>query len=286
MVDPQKIEAISNWGAPTNQTEVRSFLGLAGYYRKFIRNFSLIASSLHKLLKKNVRFEWSEECQKSMDELKRRLTTAPVLTLPDDSSDYVIYSDASLRGMGCVLMQNGRIISYLSRQLKPHERNYPTHDLELAAVVFALKAWRHYLYGRRCQIYSDHRSLKYITTQKELNLRQRRWVELIKDYDCTIEYHPRKANVVADALSRKPTATLASIKAVQLPLLLEFRGLNAELTVDDSGAVLASFSARPLLLQEIWEAQMQDPQLQRARAVIQSGAPSEFTIRGDGMMLY
>ena len=286
MVDPQKIEAISNWGAPTNQTEVRSFLGLAGYYRKFIRNFSLIASSLHKLLKKNVRFEWSKECQKSMDKLKKRLTTAPILTLSDDSSDYVIYSDASLRGMGCVLMQNGWVISYLSRQLKPHERNYPTHDLELAAVVFALKAWRHYLYGRRCQIYSDHRSLKYIMTQKELNLRQRRWVELIKDYDCTIEYHPGKANIVADALSHKPTVTLASIKAVQLPLLLEFRGLNAELTVDDSGAVLASFSARPLLLQEIWEAQMQDPQLQRARAVIQSGASSEFTIRGDGMMLY
>ena len=98
--------------------------------------------------------------------------------------------------------------------MKPHERNYPTHDLELAAVVFALKAWRHYLYGRRCQIYSDHRSLKYITTQKELNLRQRRWVELIKDYDCTIEYHLRKANVVVDALSHKPTVNLASIKAV------------------------------------------------------------------------
>ena len=109
-----------------------------------------------------------------MDELKRRLTTAPVLILLDDNNDYVIYSDASLRGMGCVLMQNGQVISYLSRQLKPHEKNYPTHDLELAAVVFALKAWRHYLYGQRCQIYSDHRSLKYITTQKELNLRQRR----------------------------------------------------------------------------------------------------------------
>ena len=198
---------------------------------------------------------------KEYGRIKEELTTAPVLTLPDDSSDYVIYSDASLRGMGCVLMQNGQVISYLSRQLKLHEKNYPIHDLELAAVVFALKAWRHYLYGRRCQIYSDHRSLKYIMTQKELNLRQRRWVELIKDYDCTIEYHPGKANVVADALSHKPTATLASIKAVQLPLLLEFRGLNAKLTVDDSGVVLASFSARPLLLQEIGEAQMQDPQL-------------------------
>ena len=123
-------------------------------------------------------------------------------------------------------------------------------------MVFALKAWRHYLYERRCQIYSDHRSLKYIMTQKELNLRQRRWVELIKDYDCTIEYHIGKANVAADTLSHKPTATLASIKVIQLPLLLEFRGLNAELTVDDSGAVLASFNARPLLLQEIWEAQI------------------------------
>ena len=106
MVDPQKIEAISNWGASTNQIEVRSLLGLAGYYRKFIRNFSLIASPLYKLLKKNVRFEWSKECQKSMDELKRRLTTTPVLILPDNSSDYIIYSDASLRGMGCVLIQN------------------------------------------------------------------------------------------------------------------------------------------------------------------------------------
>ena len=107
MVDPQKIEAIVNWEAPTNQTEVRSFLGLAGYYRRFIRNFSLIALSLHELLKKNVRFEWSKEYQKSMNELKKRLTTALILTLPDDSSDYVIYSDASLRGMGCILMQNG-----------------------------------------------------------------------------------------------------------------------------------------------------------------------------------
>ena len=250
-MDPQKIEAILNWKAPTNQTKVRSFLGLAEYYRRFIRNFSLIASPLHKLLKKNVRFEWSKECQKSMDELKRRLTIAPVLTLPNDSSDYVIYSDVSLKGMGCVLMQNKQIISYLSRQLKSHERNYSTHDLELATVVFVLKAWRHYLYRQKCKIYFDHRSLKYITIQKELNLRHRRWVELIKDYDYTIEYHPRKANVVANTLSRKPTATLASIKAVQLPLLLEFREFNAELTIDNFKAVLANISARPLLLQKI-----------------------------------
>ena len=265
MVDPQKVEAILSWEAPTNQTEVRSFLGLAGYYRRFIRNFSVIASPMTSLLKKNVGFVWSEECQRSMDELKRRLTTAPVLILPDDDSDFVVYSDASQRGMGYVLMQNERVVAYISRQLKPHERNYPTHDLELAAVVFALKVWRHYLYGRKCQIFSDHRSLKYITTQKELNLRQRKWMELIKDYDCTIDYHPDKANVVADALSRKPTASLASIRAVQIPLMLELRGLDAGLEVDASGALLASFSVKPLLLGEICEAQLQDPQLIEAR---------------------
>ena len=132
--------------------------------------------------------------------------------------------------------------------MKLYERNYPIHDLELAVVVFTLKTWRHYLFGQRCQRYSDHRSHKYITTQKELNFRQRRWVELIKDYDCTIEYHLGKAIVVDDALSNKPTASLASIKVVQLPLLLKFRELNAELIIDNYEAVLENFSARPLLL--------------------------------------
>ena len=108
-----------------------------------------------------------------------------------------------IKVLGCVLMQHGNVIAYASRQLKPHEQKYPTHDLELAAIVFALKIWRHYLYGEKCEIYTDHKSLKYIFTQKELNMRQRRWLELIKDYDCTINYHPGKANVVADALSRK-----------------------------------------------------------------------------------
>ena len=149
-----------------------------------------------------------------MDELKEILTTAPILTLPDDEGKFVIYSDASWNGLGCVLMQNGRIISYISRQLKPHEKKYPTHDLELAAVVFALKMWRHYLYGSKCQIFIDHKSLNYVMTQKELNLRQKRWIELIKDYDCTIEYHLEKANMVVDALSCKPIATLVSIKIV------------------------------------------------------------------------
>ncbi|PON37319.1 Ribonuclease H-like domain containing protein, partial [Parasponia andersonii] len=116
---------------------------------------------------------------------------------------FVAYSDASKNGLGCVLMQNGKVIAYASGQLKEYEKKYPTHDLELAAVVFALKIWRHYLYREKCEIYTDHKSLKYFFTQKELNMRQRRWLELVKDYDCEIYYHTGKANVVADALSRK-----------------------------------------------------------------------------------
>ena len=150
-----------------------------------------------------MRFEWSEKCQASFEKLKAFLTETPVLTQSTNGKEYVIFSDASLNGLGCVLVQEGKVVAYTSRQLKPHEKNYPMHDLELAAIVFALKIWRHYLYGEKCFIYTDHKSLKYLPSQRELNLRQRRWMELIKDYDFVIDYHPRKANVVADALSRK-----------------------------------------------------------------------------------
>ena len=175
---------------------------MAGYYRKFVEGFSKIAAPLTRLTRKEEPFLWSETCQQSFDELKRRLTSAPVLTLPLGQDGFAMYCDASMQGLGCVLMQNDKVIAYASRQLKKHEQNYPTHDLELAAVIFALRIWRHYLYGVPCRIFTDHKSLQYLFTQKELNMRQRRWIELIKDYECTIEYHPGKANVVADALSR------------------------------------------------------------------------------------
>jgi hypothetical protein len=158
---------------------------------------------LTSLLEKDKKFEWSEACQNSFEELRKRLTTAPVLTMPDIHKSFDIYCDASKQGLGCVLMQEGHVIAYASRQLRKHEQNYPTHDLELAAVGHALKIWRHYLLSHKCQIYTNHKSLKYIFTQNDLNLRQRRWLELIKDYDLEIHYHPGKANVVADALSRK-----------------------------------------------------------------------------------
>ena len=154
-----------------------------------------------------MKFEWDDKCQSSFKRLKEILVEAPVLIHPTSGRDYTVYSDASRIGLG-VFMQDGKVVTYASRQLKPHEQNYPTHDLELAAVVFTLKIWRHYLYGEKCRIFTDHKSLKYLLTQKDLNLRQRRGLELFKDYDCIIDYHPGKANVVADSLSRKMTSTL------------------------------------------------------------------------------
>ena len=200
-VDPRKIEAIVSWEQPKNVSEVRSFLGLAGYYRQFVEHFSLLVALLTRLTRKGVKYEWSDDCEQSFQELKSRLTMALVLALPTLRVEYVVFSDASRQGLGYVLMQNGRVIAYASRQLKKHEINYPTHELELAVVVFALKIWRHYLYGETCRIFTDHKSLKYLLTQKTLNLRQKRWLELIKDYELIIECHPGKANVVEDVLS-------------------------------------------------------------------------------------
>ena len=250
-VDLQKIEAIVNWKPPTNVTEIRSFLGLAEYYRKFVEGFSKLAAPLTKLTRKEKMFVWSESCQQSFDELKWKLTSAPILTLPSGQDGYTVYCDASRQGLGCVLMQHENVIAYASRQLKKHEQNYPTHDLELAAVVFALLIWRHYLYGVPCRLFTDHKSLQYLFTQKELNMRQRRWVELIKDYECTIEYHPRKANVVADALSRKSTGSISHLKVVYLPRLAELRSLGVRLELTDKGALLATFHVRPILIDRI-----------------------------------
>ncbi|GJR32115.1 reverse transcriptase domain-containing protein [Tanacetum coccineum] len=194
-VDPSKIEAVKNWEAPRTPTKVRSFLGLAGYYRRFIENFSKIAKSLTILTQKCKTFDWGEEQELAFQTLKDKLCNVPVLALPDGSEDFMVYCDASGLGLGCVLMQRGKVIAYACRQLKIHKKNYTTHDLELGAVVFALKIWRHYLYGTKSVIYTDHKSLQHIFSQKELNMRQRRWIELFSDYDCEIRYHPGKANV-------------------------------------------------------------------------------------------
>ncbi|KAA0032107.1 DNA/RNA polymerases superfamily protein [Cucumis melo var. makuwa] len=190
---------------------------------RFIEDFSRLALPLTALTRKNAKFEWSDKCEQSFQELKKRLVIAPILALPVTGKDYVIYCDASRLGLGCVLMQDGNVIAYASSQLKEHECNYPIHDLELAAVVLALKIWRHYLFVEKCHSFTDHKSLKYIFDQKEINLRQRRWLELIKDYDCSIEYHPCKANIVADALSRKSRLPKSALCGIRVALLNELR---------------------------------------------------------------
>ena len=154
------------------------------------------------MTKKKVKFELTETCEKRFPELKDRLTSSPVLTLPKCVENYTIYYDASRLALVCVLMQGGKVIAYASRQLKVHEKNYPTHDLESTALVFALRLWRHYLSGVHVDVFTDHKSIQYVFTQRELNLRQRRWLELLKDYNMNVHYHPDKSNVVADALSR------------------------------------------------------------------------------------
>ena len=156
------IEMIIEWKPPINFMEVHSFLGLASYYRRLVKGFSTTTTPMTRLLQKSMKFEWSEKCQSSFEKLKEFLTEAPVLTQPTYGKEYVIFSDASLNGLGCVLIQEGKVVAYASRQLKPHEKNYPMQDLELVAIMFALKIWRHYLYGEKCFIYTDHKSLKYL----------------------------------------------------------------------------------------------------------------------------
>uniref|UniRef100_A0A0V0HH59 Putative ovule protein n=1 Tax=Solanum chacoense TaxID=4108 RepID=A0A0V0HH59_SOLCH len=165
-VDPKKTDAVKGWPRPLTPTDIRSFLGLTGYYRRFVEDFSSIASPLTALTQKKTKFVWSEACEKSFQELKDRLTSASVLTLSEGTDGFVVYCDASRVGLGCVLMQHGKVIAYASRQLKVHEKNYPTQDLELAVVVFALKIWRHCLYGVHVDVFTDHKSLQYVFSQK------------------------------------------------------------------------------------------------------------------------
>jgi hypothetical protein len=171
-VDPSKVKDVLSWNTPQNVSDIRSFLGLAGYYKRFIEGFSKISKPMTELLAKGKTFEWTPRHETSFQELNKRLTTAPVLTMHDMEKPFSIYCDASGQGLGCVLMQDGHVVSYASRQLRKHEEKYQTCDLELAATVHALKIWRHYIIGKRCEVYSNHKSLKYIFTQLDLNLRQ------------------------------------------------------------------------------------------------------------------
>ncbi|XP_060672434.1 uncharacterized protein LOC132803434 [Ziziphus jujuba] len=211
-VDLSKVEVVMNWPRPTSVGEVRSFLGLAGDYRHLVQDFSKIASPLTQLTMKNVKYQWTDECEKSFEKLKQYLVTAPVLTIPTGSGGFVIYSDASYKGLGHVLMQNGKVIAYASRQLKDYEKNYPTHDLEL--------------------------------TVKKLNMRQRHWLELMKDYDCVINYHPGKANVVANALSRKSIGFTAVLLTTQKQILKDMEDLEIVVVKNGDHAFVTALSVK------------------------------------------
>ena len=210
-VDLEKVKAVICWERSKSIFEIRSFFGLAGYYRRFIENFSRLTAPMTGLTRNEVKFKWNYLCEKEFQELKRRLTTTPIRIVPERGQRYTVYCDALKGELGCLLMQSGRVVFYGSQQLKNHEWNYPTHDMELATIVFTLKIWHHYLYDEQFKVFSDHKSLKYIFTQRDLNMRQRGWMEYLEDYDFTLQYHPAKANVVANALSRKSRGVLTSV---------------------------------------------------------------------------
>ena len=278
-VDQEKIKCIQEWPRPKNATEVRSFLGLAGYYRKYVKGFASVAQPMTQLTGKDVKFKWSEACEKCFIALKDMLTSAPVLVIPEADQPYVVYTDASITGLGCVLTQHRKVIAYASRQLRKHEGNYPTHDLEMAAVVFAMKIWRSYLYGAKVQILTDHKSLKYIFTQPELNLRQRRWMEFVADYDLDIAYHPGKANLVADALSRRRAEVSAEKEAEILEGMV--RSLNLNTLASENEPLGLEAVNQVDILTRIQQAQGSDKNLQK----VARNKKTEYQITSNGTIL-
>jgi hypothetical protein len=282
-VDPSKVKDILEWNSPTTVHQVRSFLGLAGYYRRFIPDFSKIVKPITGLLKNDTKFDWSSKCNEAFEQLKVLLTTAPFSAQPDIEKPFDVYCDMSGSGLGCVLIQEGRVIAYASRQLRRYEEHYPTHDLELAAVVHALKIWCHYLLGNTCHLYTDHKSLKYIFTQSELNMRQRRWLELIKDYDLEIHYHSGKANVVADALSRKASCHCLTIRTPDTTLCQEMEKLNLG-TIQQG--TLTNVKLESVLLQIIIDAQRTDKGMKYIYEKIEVGTANCFRKDNQGVIWF
>ena len=284
-VDPTKVEAVVKWGSPKSAIEIWSFVGLTSYYRRFIEGFSKIVAPLTLLTRMDQPFTWTDKCEKRFQELKRRLTSAPILAIPDVGKPFEVYCDASHLGLGCVLMQEKKAVAYVSRQLKVHERNYPTHDLELAVIVFALKIWRHYLYGAQFRVFSDHKSLKYLFDQKELNMRQRRWMEFLKDYDFELLYHQGQANVVADALSRKIVHTThLMIKKVEL--LEKFRDMMLQVELGSEFIRCSTLTISSDFLTSVRERQLLDASLNKVREKLGSEETRDFTLGNNDILRF
>jgi len=213
------------------------------------------------------------------------LTSAPILVILDVGKLFEVYCDASHLVLGCVLMQEKKAVTYASRQLKVHERNYPTHDLQLATIVFALKIWRHYLYGSQFRLFSDHKSLKYLFDQKELNMRQRRWMEFLKDYDFELLYHPGKANVVADALSRKTVHT-THLMIKEVELLEKFRDMNLQVELGSEFSSCSTLTISSDFLTSVRERPLLDANLNRVREQHGSDETRDFALGNDDLLRF
>jgi hypothetical protein len=234
-----------------------------------------------ELLEKGKTFEWTPRREAIFQELKKRLTMAPVLTMPDIEKPFSIYCDASGQGLGCVLMQDDHVVAYASRQLRKHEEKYLTHDLELVAAVHALKIWRHYIIGKICEVYSDQKRLKYIFTQPVLNLRQQRLLELIKDYDLGINYHPGKANVIADAISRRSHVNILATRESLPEFCKEFEILNLGWV---SNTEVITMEVDSTLEQDIRKDQLEDAKIQEIKEQIKEEKAPGFRVDEQGTL--
>lgn len=231
--DPAKVKAITDWPTPQSVTDVRAFVGLANYYRKFIKGYAQIATPLTDLLRLDHRFLWSSAAQKAFDQLKSAMTKAPILQVVDVDQPFRVETDASGFGVGAALLQRNAAgewypIAFHSRKMKPAERNYPVHEQELLALIEALKTWRHYLHGSAFHAHTDHRTLQFFQGQPNLSGRQARWSEILQEYDVVIEYKPGTTNIVADSLSRRPDLQLANVTVTEHAYLDSIRNSYAD----------------------------------------------------------
>lgn len=266
-MDQEKIKSIIDWPIPKSVTEVRSFLGLAGFYRKFIKNYSQMTSCINDLLKKHVPFVWTNKHTEAFKTIKQAVVSAPVLKTPDSSLPFVVTVDASGYAVGASLSQDQgkglQPIAFMSKKMLPAERNYPVHEQELLAVILALREWRHYLHGQRFKVITDHHSLKYLQTQPQLSRRQTRWNEFLAEFDFETEYQKGKTNVVADALSRRPDHQINATSGIVVSSLTDLIRNNYHL--DPETQVLASLSPEHLAS---YQMKLKDGLLYKGQAIV------------------
>ena len=266
-MEQEKIKSIIDWPIPKSVTEVRSFLGLAGFYRKFIKNYSQMTSIINDLLQKNVPFVWTSKHTEAFETIKQAVVSAPVLKTPDSSLPFVVTVDASGYAVGASLSQDQgkglQPIAFMSKKMLPAERNYPVHEQELLAVILALREWRHYLHGQKFKVITDHHSLKYLQTQPQLSRRQTRWNEFLAEFDFETEYQKGKTNVVADALSRRPDHQVNATSGIVVSSLIDLIRDNYHL--DPGTQVLISLSPEHLAS---YQMKFEDGLLYKGQAIV------------------